>query len=72
MWSGNQLQVLKLAWVGTRTENAAATAEFFERVLGLRPSLVDENNDQRISKDEIMTSRIPTARCSRACIAPWN
>jgi catechol 2,3-dioxygenase-like lactoylglutathione lyase family enzyme len=35
------MKVHKLAWVGTRTENAEATAEFFEGVLGLTSDLLD-------------------------------
>ena len=30
------MKPLKIGWVGTRTENPEATADFFERVLGLR------------------------------------
>jgi catechol 2,3-dioxygenase-like lactoylglutathione lyase family enzyme len=33
------VQVITLAWVGTRTENAAATVDFFRKVLGLRLQL---------------------------------
>jgi catechol 2,3-dioxygenase-like lactoylglutathione lyase family enzyme len=33
------VQVTKLAWVGTRTQNAAATVDFFRDVLGLRLDL---------------------------------
>ena len=33
------MKILKLAWVGTRTDNFQATAEFFEAVLGLRLGL---------------------------------
>ena len=32
------MKVLKLAWVGTRTENDEATVAFFRDVLGLRPA----------------------------------
>jgi catechol 2,3-dioxygenase-like lactoylglutathione lyase family enzyme len=32
------VKLLKIGWVGTRTENPEATADFFERVLGLRVS----------------------------------
>ena len=32
------MKLLKIGWVGTRTENPEATADFFERVLGLRSS----------------------------------
>jgi catechol 2,3-dioxygenase-like lactoylglutathione lyase family enzyme len=30
------MEIIKLAWVGTRTENAEATVQFFRDVLGLR------------------------------------
>lgn len=30
------MEIIKLAWVGTRTENAGPTVEFFRDVLGLR------------------------------------
>ena len=33
------MKIHKLAWVGTRTDNFQATAEFFERVLGLPAGL---------------------------------
>ena len=33
------MDVIKLAWVGTRTDNATATAAFFRDLLGLRPAL---------------------------------
>jgi catechol 2,3-dioxygenase-like lactoylglutathione lyase family enzyme len=35
------MQILKLAWVGTRTEEADATAAFFRDVLGLRGDLLE-------------------------------
>jgi catechol 2,3-dioxygenase-like lactoylglutathione lyase family enzyme len=31
------MEIVKLGWVGTRTEQAAATVAFFRDVLGLRP-----------------------------------
>ena len=31
------MQIIKLAWVGTRTENFEPTVKFFRDVLGLRP-----------------------------------
>ena len=33
------MRIIKLAWVGTRTENAEPTAAFFREVLGLRLEL---------------------------------
>ncbi len=33
------MQIIKLAWVGTRTENFQLTADFFRDVLGLRSEL---------------------------------
>jgi catechol 2,3-dioxygenase-like lactoylglutathione lyase family enzyme len=33
------MRIIKLAWVGTRTENAEATVAFFRDVLGLRLEL---------------------------------
>jgi catechol 2,3-dioxygenase-like lactoylglutathione lyase family enzyme len=33
------MRISKLAWVGSRTENAAATVAFFREVLGLRLEL---------------------------------
>jgi catechol 2,3-dioxygenase-like lactoylglutathione lyase family enzyme len=33
------MRIIKLAWVGTRTENYQATADFFRDALGLRPDL---------------------------------
>jgi catechol 2,3-dioxygenase-like lactoylglutathione lyase family enzyme len=30
------VEIIKLAWIGTRTENAAPTVAFFRNVLGLR------------------------------------
>lgn len=30
------MRIIKLAWVGTRTDNAASTVDFFRDVLGLR------------------------------------
>jgi catechol 2,3-dioxygenase-like lactoylglutathione lyase family enzyme len=33
------VEIIKLAWVGTRTDNFQATADFFRDVLGLRPAL---------------------------------
>lgn len=33
------MNIIKLAWVGTRTDNFQPTADFFQNVLGLRPAL---------------------------------
>ena len=33
------MQIVKLAWVGTRTDNAEPTVAFFHDVLGLRLEL---------------------------------
>src|SRR5688572_2653298 len=33
------MEIIKLAWVGTRTENFRLTADFFRDVLGLRSEL---------------------------------
>ena len=33
------MHIIKLAWVGTRTENFEATADFFRNALGLQPDL---------------------------------
>jgi catechol 2,3-dioxygenase-like lactoylglutathione lyase family enzyme len=33
------VEIIKLAWVGTRTENFQATADFFRDALGLKPVL---------------------------------
>jgi catechol 2,3-dioxygenase-like lactoylglutathione lyase family enzyme len=35
------MKVLKLAWVGTRTDKAEATARFFQEVVGLRGGLLE-------------------------------
>jgi catechol 2,3-dioxygenase-like lactoylglutathione lyase family enzyme len=35
------MRIHKLAWVGTRTQNARETAEFFADVLGLGSDLID-------------------------------
>jgi catechol 2,3-dioxygenase-like lactoylglutathione lyase family enzyme len=35
------VNIIKLAWVGTRTEHDAATVAFFRDLLGLRPELLD-------------------------------
>jgi catechol 2,3-dioxygenase-like lactoylglutathione lyase family enzyme len=37
--TGPGMQIIKLAWVGTRTDNAEATMAFFRDVLGLRLEL---------------------------------
>ncbi len=37
------MNVIKLAWVGTRTENAEATALFFRDVLGLSNDLLESD-----------------------------
>lgn len=34
-----RMRVIKLAWVGTRTDNAEPTVAFFRHVLGLRLEL---------------------------------
>jgi glyoxylase I family protein len=33
------VDIIKLAWVGTRTDNFQPTADFFQNILGLRPAL---------------------------------
>src|SRR5215218_4522749 len=33
------VKIIKLAWVGTRTENFQSTVDFFRKVLGLRSEL---------------------------------
>lgn len=35
------MNIIKLAWVGTRTEHDAATVAFFRDVLGLRTKLLE-------------------------------
>ena len=37
------MELLKIGWVGTRTENPEAMADFFGRVLGLRFSHADQD-----------------------------
>ena len=33
------MKIIKLGWLGTRTENFQSTADFFRDVMGLRPAL---------------------------------
>ena len=37
------MEILKLCWLGTRTDRAGPTAAFFRDVLGLRPEALEED-----------------------------
>src|ERR671910_2493534 len=60
------MEIIKFAWVGTRTENAEPTVEFFRDVLGLR--LETEREDFWMlklpdgGKVEVFDSESPTNR----------
>ncbi len=57
------MEIIKLAWVGTRTDRAEQTVAFFRDLLGLRPAVeLDDFWVLKLPDGSKVESSVPTAQ----------